>query len=251
MPIKTAYNLVSAALTAEKEALDTGLSRLGYVVRENPPDSISCNDVFVMWNRWKHNDSLARRAESAGARVIVAENGYIGKTVALSLSEHNGGGRWPEGGPERFDALGVDLANPKPAGDFILLCPSRGMGSIRMKQPINWFQDVLPKLSEFGAVKVRQHPGNWKLCPPKVTLQEDLQGAYGCAIWNSAAGVHALIAGYPVFCFADYWICKAAASDLQNPSIDGRYAALVRLAWAQWTLDEIRTGDAIKRVLEC
>jgi hypothetical protein len=249
-----AFCLIPSGLPDEREAILEGLANSGYKVLDHVPDSISPYDVAVMWNRWNQNDRLAERVESRGGRVIVAENGYLGRgNVALALSQHNGGGVWQSGDRSRLERLNVDFKPWRTDGNHILVCPSRGMGSMLMRQPSNWLDFTVNELRQSGReVRVRKHPGNWKQDPPKVPLEEDLAGAWACVIWNSSAGVHALIHGIPVVCAAPRWICK----DIASGSIDAlvtpdRMEAFIRLAWAQWSLDEIKTGEPFNRLREC
>lgn len=252
-----AYSLIPSGLPAEQAAINAGLAAAGYRVAHNPPKDAGPGDVLVIWNRWNQNDALAERFEWGGGRVIVAENGYTGPgNVALARSQHNGGGRWPEGTPRRWDALGLDLKPWRADGDHILVCPSRGMGSMLMRQPAGWVENTVERLRATTSrqVIVRPHPGNWKARPPKIPIADQLANAWACVIWNSSAGIHALIAGIPVICCAPKWICKAASGDLEHvtcPPMGDRLAVLERMAWAQWTLAEITSGEPFKRLQQC
>jgi hypothetical protein len=76
-------------------------------------------------------------------------------------------------------------------------------------------------------------------------------------IWSSGAGVQALVAGIPVIYQAPHWICEGAADDAlevveRNPlgvTPISREAALQRMAWAQWSLAEIASGEPFRRLL--
>lgn len=57
--------------------------------------------------------------------------------------------------------------------------------------------------------------------------------------YNSTAGVEAILAGAPVWC--DEGAHYAAVARATRPK---RLAYLRRLAWAQWTCDELRDGSA-------
>lgn len=185
-------------------------------------------------------------------RLLVAENGYLngpdGPYVALALDGHNGAGRWPERSGERFKRLGVDLKPWREAGGHILVCPSRGIGM--MPQPEGWTERTVAALRAVTKreIRVRPHPGNWKLLPqhPDVSLARDLEGAWACVIWASAAGIKALVAGVPVIYTAPHWICAGAAGnrldEIEAPRMPDRLPVFERLASAQWTLLEIESG---------
>ena len=86
---------------------------------------------------------------------------------------------------------------------------------------------------------------------PARPLSADLEGAWAVVIWTSGAGIHALVAGVPVFCASRWWVCKLAASagPLDAPTLPDRLPALRRMAWAQWRLDEIQKGEPFARLL--
>ena len=99
---------------------------------------------------------------------------------------------------------------------------------------------------------MRLHPGA-KPDPTAPKLEADLAGARYCIIWSSSSGVKALIAGIPVFYDAPHWICEEAAVPLSQmdtfempaPELleELRLFSLQRMAWAQWTVAELATGE--------
>jgi len=134
--------------------------------------------------------------------------------------------------------------------------------------PADWAQDVAARLRRITSreVRVRPHPGN---SLPAKPLADDLAGAHACVIWSSSAGVHALVAGVPVVCEAPAWVCADCSyqkietvrtlDDLEKVGDEGgeyaavwsarRIAALRRLAWAQFSVEEIESGYAFSCVL--
>lgn len=233
-------------LHKEKEAYKEGVRALGHTLVE------SGADWLITWNLYGQNGKVARRYEN----VLVTENGYIWsgpeQTYALAKGEHNGAGWWPNGSG-RFEKLGVELKPWRTDGDHILICPNRGISSDAMYQPSNWDRMVAESLAHVGRpVRIRPHPGNWKVNPPKKPLEKDLENAWCVVIWSSAAGVRSLAHGIPVIACAPYWICKPATGDLSqiaNPPMPDRLPVFERMAWAQWSLDEIRTGEALSHYL--
>ena len=127
--------------------------------------------------------------------------------------------------------------------------------------PPTWPEKTAERLRKLTKreIRVRPHPGN---SPAKKPLAEDLAGAHACIIWSSSAGVHALVAGVPVICEAPYWICKE--SQVANMyMVDAMYRApdrlvghaiynalrekaMHRLAWGQWHISEIESGEAFQ-----
>jgi hypothetical protein len=234
-------------LPREHAAFRAGLTAAGYLEGDKP-------DVSVIWGTY--------RGKVTGVE-LVAENGYLdgpgGPYVALAVGGHNGSGRWPEGSSERFNRLGVAVRRWRDKGGHILVCPSRGLGRpAAMRQPAGWVEHTVDTLRRHTAreIRVRQHPGNWKMLPdhPDASLRAELEGAWACVIWASTAGIRALAMGIPVIRCAPAWICaEAAGNDLaqiENPPMPHQMPVFHRLASAQWTLDEISSGAAIRALLE-
>lgn len=259
MPL--AYNLTRREVHYRHEAFSKGLAAAGYDVVTAMPGPIRGEDVLLIWNRYGEFHELATRFEKFGGTVVVAENGYLGKDehgqqrYALARHAHNGRGQWEVGGPERFAALNVELKDFRLySSGHILVCPNRSFGMPGMIMPCDWANDVARRLKKLTSreIRVRPHPGN---VPPKRPLADDLQGASAVVIWGSSAGVHALVDGIPVFCESPYWICHEAAHhtfDRINdpvPMVSTRLDAMRRLAWAQWTLAEIQSGEAFDHLL--
>lgn len=236
------------------EAFEQGLKACGFT----PAPHDQC-DLLVIWNRYGGWDKDASRCEARGGTVLVVENGYLGNEFAgshwyaISRSQHNGAGSWTEGGPERWDSLSVDLAPWREGGEVILL-PQRGIGPDGVAMPLGWLADIEAVLKARRIrYRVRPHPGQGESVP----LEQDLSGA-GCVItWGSGAALKALRLGVPVVHAFPRWIGAGASVGLSEwlagaPLVrdDARRLAMFRrLAWAMWRLDEIRSGEAIKCIV--
>lgn len=224
-------------------------------------------DVLLLWNRYgdRHREALA--AERAGATVLVAENGYLGRGgtapkwdlaggmapdhyVALARGYHNGRGEWHVGGPERWDALGIRLAEKRGSG-HILVAPNRPFGVEPAVMPHDWADRTAERLRKQTKreVRIRRHPGNKA---PERPLEADLEGCFAMVIWSSGAGIQGLIRGIPVFVEAPFWICRGARAlgPIEEPIAPEPTPALIGLSWAQWRLEEVETGMPFRRILD-
>jgi hypothetical protein len=255
-----------------RDAFVSGLRVAGHDVRIGPPRDVDRDTAIVIWNRYADNHEIACRVEAAGGRVLVAENGYLGAGgvspkfeayeradpehvyYAIARQWHNGGGSWDaQDGPDRFRRLGVRVKPWRTEGEHVLVCPNRSFGVPGRMMPLNWIEDVTRRLRRVTSrpIVVRPHP-NDRL--PQTPLAADLENAWACVIWSSSCGVHSLIEGVPVVSEAPAWICKAAAFD-QLPEKLGREhnrarrAALERMAWAQWNVNEIAAGEPFRLLL--
>ena len=258
-----AYNLTRREVHYRHDAFSAGLAAAGYQVREGAQPQGRPGDVLVVWNRYGHYHEAASRFEAGGGTVIVAENGYLAPGggsphglnprtwFALGRGAHNDSTAVPEGGPERWTALGVDLKPWRRDGRHVLVCPNRSFGTPGRIMPPDWGNDVCRRLAKLTKreIRLRAHPGN---DAPKKPLAEDLRDCWAMVIWASSAGVHALVAGIPVICESPKWICKPASwflAEIENPPQPDRLGAMQRLAWAQWSVAEIAAGTAFRRLL--
>lgn len=238
-----------------RDAFIAGLQRTGYRV-DTAMQALGPGDVLLIWNRYGIADRHAQRAEAAGATVLVAENGYLGREwnggrwYALSRSRHNGAGSWPEGGGERWNIRGINPAPFRKDGRHLLLLPQRGIGTPPAAMPPDWLQRVQRELRMDRPVRIRKHPGEGR---PEVPLEEDLRDAWACLTWGSGAALKALVVGVPVFHSFPQWIGAPAArqwpADVEQPFLGDRLPMLRRMAWAMWELEEIARGEPFRHLL--
>jgi len=247
------------------DAFSAGLKKLGYEVRATDTGvKVGPQSLLVLWNRKTgREDRLATAWERCGAKVLIAENGYIGKDAnghqyyAMAMNGHNGSGRWHIGDEDRLAKLGIELKPWQNNSGHILICGQRGIGSPSMASPPAWHIEVLKHLKKRGSpyeLRLRNHPGN---NAPQVPLEKDLTGASGCLVWSSSSGVRALAMGIPVCYAAPHWVCARAAVRFNDKEWIAaflrddakRLEAMRRMAYAQWTLNEIASGEAFDALL--
>lgn len=146
--------------------------------------------------------------------------------------------------PDRFDKLGLEVRERggDPNGYVLLIgqvpCDS-AHAHIDLK---SW---LMSKAKMYGNAVYRPHPRG-ALALPDVplceagSLEEALAGARLVVTYNSNTGHDALLAGVPVICAP----CAAYAelSGEALPSKAAREAYFHRVAYGQWTADEVRSG---------
>jgi hypothetical protein len=235
-----AYLNLRHGVPERRAAFTKGLQALGYEVHDGLPKSTEKGDVLVTWNRIGVADQRARQCKRRGGHVIVTENSSWGNDFAgkrwyyLAKNYHNTAGCFPTGGPERWDSLGVRLDDFRTSGETVLL-PQRGIGSPPTRMPSGWAKKAL---NRYGG-RIRSHPGT-KDCVP---LEHDLRFCGRVITWGSGAAIKALMMGIPVVSEMPGWVGHQSNTD------ETRLAMFRRLAWAQWTLEEIATGEPFARLI--
>jgi hypothetical protein len=247
--------LIREGLVYRRTIFEKGLRAAGYSLT-NELSAPKAGDVVVMWNRYGPNEIIARNFERAGARVVVVENGYLGKTwngdrwFALSLGQHAGAGKWNVGGDDRWDSLNIKFPAWRSAGGDVVILAQRGIGSPLVRSPESWAQKVQAQIGG----RVRAHPGKKS---PVLSLKEDLANASCVVTWASSAALSALTLGVPVWYDFPHWIGAQAARRLSQwgeaqarCSDEDRLAMFRRLIWAMWREPEIESGEAFRKLLQ-
>jgi hypothetical protein len=151
----------------------------------------------------------------------------------------------------RWEALGIDLKPWVDQGSdrHVVVCPqsSTFMRDI-VRYPGDWLKQTLAGLNEFyphRRVVVREWTSN-KITASR-TLPQDLENAVALVTHTSMAAVTALVHGVRVKVSGMH----AVSSVLQPHTMAGsgawegdRRHVLATLAGAQWTIEELRRGDA-------
>lgn len=260
MPI--AYVHLLDAVHYRREAFINGFAKLGYIVaRGQPCVPLGPQDVAVIWNKTARSEQTMQMARKGEGALMVAENGYFGKDAnghqpyALALDGHNGSGRWYAPDASRLEKVGLAFEPIKPAGDGkIVVADQRGIGSPLMRSPDKFGEntvDLLKRRLPHREVVLRTHPGRHQ---PTRTLDEDLDGCDALVVWSSNSATLALQKGIPVHYCAPTMVSAGASKPFQ-PTLTERFTeadrheAFSRMAWAQWFLDEITSGEALEALL--
>lgn len=218
-------------IAGRKDALVAGLNACGYAVCEGIPTRLA--DLFVTWNRSSFADAAAREFEAHGRDVVVLENaswnGVVpGQWLHVARNRHNTAGCFRVGGPSRWDELCVNLEPWRGAAGETVALAQRGIGSPPTAMPRDW-----PSRQR---CRVRQHPGRGATVQH---LRDDLAKCSRVRTWGSGAAIIALMWGIAVESDMPRWIGEQDNTDA------GRVAMLRKLAWAQWRIEEIASGEAL------
>lgn len=239
-----------------RDAFCDGLRKCGYGIGPELAKPAP-TDLLLIWNRYGEGARQAERYESAGATVIVAENGYLGRDwrgqvwYQLALGWNNGAGQWAAGDRDRAKLFAAELKPWRDHDGYALVLAQRGIGSPPVAQPPGWHQRAAAELQRLGRrVVIRGHPGRHQ---ENQSLYAQLDGAAFAVTWGSGAGIKALLYGVPVYHGMARWIGAPAAlpfgKTLTEPFRGDRSEMLTRMAWAQWSVEEIGSGYAFRHLL--
>lgn len=222
--------------------------------------------VFLYSLRTRHADLILEsyRNRRPQVPVVVMDYGYLKRVCQEQFG--GGGDYWQvsidrlnsvpsfECPPDRFEALELPVVERggQPNG-YVLVCgqhegdPSHGRQTAAQLQA--WANAQVASWSEDGAVVVfRAHPFSPHILPTEPCVvdmgkstKESLAGAALVVCQASNIGHEALLAGIPVLATSE----RAPYRELSGtklPSVEARRAYFNRLAYAQWTIEEVAAG---------
>ena len=237
-----------------RDSFARGFYLHGFQVEFGFPRNAEPGDILLIWNRQGESDAAAQKFERAGNKVLVAENGYLGKELngeplyAIAHNHHNGAGTWPIGDASRWEKLHIDLKPWRYTGNEVVLLPQRSIGEHGIAMPQGWVDAATREQSIKLPKRVRPHPG-MRDC---VDLEVDLANAAAVYTWGSGAAIKALMMGIPAVYDLDTWIGAQSASRIGEPlkrDHQARRQMFEKLAWAQWSLSEVEDGTAFRYLL--
>lgn len=243
-----ALNLLRSSPHYRRESFDAGLAAAGYRLVPDLRDPRE-RDLLLIWNRYSGSDEVAAAFERAGATVLVVENCPLGNDLhggSYSLARGQialTGGRIEAGPADRWDSWGIRPQPWRVAGETVIL-GQRGIGNPSTRSPDRWAERAQKR---YGG-RIRPHPGTG----PATPLADDLARAGEVITWSSAAALQALLLGIPVRyehpAFVGGPACARPGEELRRDDA-ARLDVFRRLAWAIWTLEEIRSGEALRHAV--
>jgi hypothetical protein len=239
-----------------QKALAQGLRAHGLKVAEIASHRRPQTERVATWG-WR----LGKELRALGHQVLVMERGFLPdrfKWTSLGWNGLNARATVPpvpEDGGERFATHHQPLKPWNEDGKYILIAGQvPGDAALGGRDLFPWYAEKAEELAGLHGlpVRFRHHPLSYRRSvvrevpgAPRIdgTLDEALEGAKLVVTFNSNTGVDALLAGKP-----------ATAED-EGSMIWGmtdRQDWANKLAWRQWTIDEISSGVALQHVgLSC
>lgn len=237
---------------------------IGEVVTGSP-------SLVVLWGVRKRR--VIDQANREGCEVCILERGYLGNRLAWTSVAFGGGlnnrgqFRGTSDDPARFNKHfpnAIQLWRPKDDGYALLIGQIPNDMSL---DPVggcldDWYRQASEAMRARGYdVRFRPHPGaverGYREAVPGAptingTLQQALAGAALAVTFNSNAAVDAVLAGLPTLaCDEGAMAWPVVGHGLEDPvTMPDRSAWAARLAWKQWTLGEMESGECWARIGE-
>ncbi len=220
---------------------------------------IPCEAVVISGTRGKGAVILSDH-EAVGIPVIVIDYGYLRRVSGMASWET---GHWQVGvgglnrppafdcSPDRFNSLELQISRPTLGGCTIVLGQHSG-------DPSHGMTDG--QMAAWGRAACNETGGYWRPHPDSQHIDVDAPRADGpFSEWLgraglvrtvcSTGGLEALIAGIPAVADMPDMASWGALSGTIHPGKNAVKSLCNRLAYGQWTLDEMRSGLAPEFVL--
>lgn len=262
MQFTIALNPVSTHQNEHQNALAEGLKVHGV---EPIISRTRIDTKFVACWGWRQGKMYREQ----GHEVLVLERGYLGNRFEWSSLGWNGLNGYadfvnpPDDQGERFNRHYEMNPWRERGGDYVLLMGQvPGDASLRGRNLMPWYESIgVLAADAYGLpVRFRPHPNTEKKgirqsprhCIKSFgDLDEAIENAHVVITYNSNSAVDAVVRGVPAIAMDQgsmAWdVVGHNVGEILRPD---RSAWAAKLAWTQWTVDEIRSGAALTRLLE-
>jgi hypothetical protein len=198
---------------------------------------------------------LLMQAQREERTWFYGDHAYFGRKkfyrITKNAYQHDGYG---DRDSTRFRAFGRPIQPWRQSGRHVLICPQSEtfFGLFGIDAQV-WLKHILNTLRLYTDRPCRVR---WKATKTQVTpIEMDLQDCWAVVTYASASALDALIAGVPVFVLSEfaaaYRMGTADLSRIEDPVYPpDRESFLSTLANNQWTMEEIRSGQAWQTLQE-
>ena len=208
-----------------------------------------------------------------GKPLVVIETPLLGRTITDNHEYHRVGLNHfmrgladfkNENSPsDRFKELGLKIKPWRKKGDHILIVGQNMYDASLFGIDFEWWvKNTIQHLRRHTdrPIVFRDHPENrdqmknlvdtYKWCNVSYsnegTINDDLKNAHCTVSYTSGSSIDSLLAGVPVIpcseCNFVWPISSHQLSDIENPKLGERTQLFYDLAYAQWSVEEIRQG---------
>lgn len=237
------------------EEVNTGLSNAGFTLEDKDLDR--CN-LLVTWTPWA--SSLAAKAGKQFSRSwMVFENGYVPEIngeryYSCGINGYNGNGRPLSKHFGRL--LPIELEEPKPGGDYILVVGQFGIKDSAYTMPPEWPDSIMERIRAQTNMPVVFRPKSSRpnkkpkrqwidmVVDYETSLEDQIRGAHCIVIWNSpSTSIKTLLTGKPLYIDAPRAFAKPwSTSSFVRPILANRDNLIEKLSREQFSTNEIAHG---------
>ena len=223
-------------------------------------------DMIVVHGLHGETQNIFNRYSAAGVPGLVLDLGFIYRPDYFQLGW--GGLNWIPAfdcEPARAQAMFGDIpTEPKRGGQYVLVCCQKhGDKQHNLRSVRVWADETIKKIKLFTdkPIRFRPHPlynfnpgiaGVEYSNPDEVSFSSDIENACCMVTYNSTAAYQAILSGVQVFCdpSAVYApICNTDLSEIDRPVFKPLKSFFNRLAYGQWTMAEMASGEALQFLL--
>lgn len=257
------------------EAAAQGLKNLGHSITDRN------EDVGVIWSalwngRMAANRSIYEKAQQEKRPILIMEVGNLirNHTWRISLNNVNALGFFGNESELSFDRpkiLNLQLEPIKEKRKEHILIACQHQKSLQWQgnpDTTIWLSNIIDSLRKHTdrPIVVRPHPRaridtskilNVKIENPVkiINSYDDFDIKYDCHAvvnYNSGPSIQAIIKGIPSICDQSSlaYPMSTKIENIETPKIPDRHDWFVRLCHTEWTIDEIKIGIPLKRVLQ-
>jgi len=253
--------LLHSHITPWAKAMKSGLEAHGLSV-EISEKSIGCDLAIIHGlRRFSH---FAKWQRARKRDFLVVERPYLGGKGFMSLGFNGLNGRADfqnkQSPPDRWEAKFAYHLKPwRPSGRYVLvtgqIATDKALGPFAPQLDYQWLVDDIRSMTDLPIV-YRGHPkeSKWKAPHPigarrkKGTLSMALKDAFCTVTISSTTSVDSVLAGTPCIVLdkgSMAWpVCGKSVMDLLQPPRPDRTQWAYDMAYTQWSLREIASGEA-------
>lgn len=211
-------------------------------------------DIAVVWGVLRGSDRILAQAKARSLYFFYIDHAYFdrghGKTYRITRNGYEAGAvrKCPA---DRLTALTLELAPWRKSGREIIVCPPTEY-FMAAHDCADWLETTLETLTEVTErpIVLREKPKPGEAAVP---LKTALKTAHALVTHSSNVAIEAACLGTPVFvnpASAAAPVGETDLSKIETPSCPDRDPWLAHLAYNQFSLDEIRSGEAWRLLME-
>ncbi|RVU21631.1 hypothetical protein [Methylobacterium oryzihabitans] len=228
---------------------------LGRTVDRHAEDETGPRDgTVVVWGVLRGSDRVVEYARASGGHFLYIDHAYFSRGHYLNYRiTHNRHEAGPVRvcPPDRIAAHAVDLRPWNRNGRHILVCPPTEH-FVKAHRCEGWLDRTLEELRQVTdrPLVVRVKPQKGMDMP---SLPEALADAHALVTHSSNVAVEAVTMGTPVFVSttsAAAPVGLTALADIERPVYPDRRAWLSHLGYSQFSMDELKSGEAWRLLRE-